>query len=295
MSIYSLSVGGVIAACENETSHHRTIVTLVSSTIGIALSILAFTALIITAVLFAEWRQNYKNQLIIQFMLARIMYTIMRYTYDIRNIFNICDFKCVIHLDVLGLMYTECALVSWMFVFSKHMHDSLVKVFNVPKTSMWKVSFFSWVVPGFISGLLYLSYSMQNGRDITVFLMYLFLLKWPVLCANAILLTQALLAILNTNQSRTESNVRIIVVMIVLIFVFSFQQILVDTYKIVHLLILDECVTFYLTVLNILAIYHCAFSITFWVFGNGNTRNLWKHRNVKLTSQLSVRSNQVMM
>lgn len=283
-------MNSVIYGSENYTSY-LTVVTLVSSSVGIGLSIFAFTLLILTAVIFAEWRQNHKNQLIIQFTLARLLYTFMRYMYDIKNVYRLCDFNCLVYIDVIGLMYSECALVSWMFVFSKHMNDSLVKVFNIQKTSMWKISVITWSAPGVVSSLLYVLYIQRNDRELFYFLLYLFLLKWPLLCANAIFLIQALMAILSTNQSRTEYNMRIIIVMIVLIFVFSFQQILVDSYKIVHLLLIDDCRRFFLTAINIFTIYQCAFSITFWVFGNANTRKMWRYRNTKLTTQLSIRSN----
>lgn len=270
----------VIYVPRNDTSHY-TFITLVISSLGVGLSVCAFFLLILTAFLFAEWRQNRKNQIIIQFMLARILYMLVRYVVDIEKVFTDFDIGCNMRpIRILAIIYTECTLIAWMCQFTKHMNDSLVKVFNVSKQNMFELSFCTWAIPGIVSGLLFIAYTLQNSKDsYIVFLIYLVFIKWPVLSVNAYFLITAIKAILITNQSHTENNIRIIVVMIVLLFCFSFQQVIVDVSKIIHFLVTTQSQRRYLLVLNILAIYQCAVSITFWVFGNSKTRNLWKCGN----------------
>lgn len=260
-----------------------TILTLTISTIGITLSGVALALLILTAVLFAEWRRNYKNQLLIQFVTARIIYTLTRYFYDITRAFELYQRTDVtLHFHLLVFFYTEMALVFWMFVFSKQMHKSLVKVFSVQTHSIVKVSLCAWGLPVLFLAPFYLLLIVRKREGVQMYMIFIFLTKWPVLAANAVLLILVLKSILKTNQSRTGSNLRIVIVIMILIFMFCFQQFFVDIYKIIFIKVYystDE-VTLYLgssvVILNLLSIYNCAFSMVFWVFGNERTRKLWR-------------------
>ncbi|CAG9784901.1 unnamed protein product [Diatraea saccharalis] len=281
---------GAVIFGKNENST-VSVSTLIGSSVGLLISIIAFIMLIMTAVLFKEWRESRKNQLLIQFMIARIFYITVRYIIDFRNHFYAHEARCVLYLDFICLVYTEYALICWMFIFSMKLNDSLVKVFNTSESPLWKVSLGTWLIPAFVTALLWISFTMQTDRELLFFLLYLLLLKWPVLCANAIFLITALNAVIRSNISKSENNVKIVLVMLILIFGFSLQQTLIDIYKIVHLLIIDYYVTFYLNIINIIMIYHCAFSILFWLFGNAKTRKLWRREKPKLptSSELNFR------
>lgn len=278
MNVIEIEHGSVILASENDTSL-MTIITLTFSTIGIALSGAAIVLLLLTAYLFVEWRQNYKNQLLIQFMISRFLYTVVRYLYDINNVFSLCvNDGCVIYLDVLAMVYTEMLLISWMFIFSRNMYESFVNILVADPSNIWRVSIPAWIVPGCASLLLHLLFKLQKNHDFLMFFVYLILFKWPVLIANAVTLSLVLKSILKINLSKTENNKRIILVMIALIFMFCFQQLLLDTIKIVHALFVTQyTISSYILILsNIFLFYHCALSIIFWVFGNEKTRKLWK-------------------
>lgn len=256
-----------------------TILTFTCSTIGMVLSTIALVLLLLTALLYNEWRQNYKNQLLIQFMTARFFYTGVGYCYDIAHFFT--DDKryfTPISLHIFPMMYTEMALMSWMFVFSKQMYDCFVRVFVVTP-SLRKVSSSAWLIPAALSILLCTCYNEQNEHDLIFFMIYLFLLKWPVLSANGILLVLVLKSILTTNKSKIENNRRIIIVMVVLIFTFSIQQSILDIYKLTYLIFNKDnnskCTPVFFIFFNIITVYHCAFSILFWLFGNKRTRVLW--------------------
>lgn len=290
---YELEHGSVIHPSNNETSFW-TIFTLTCSSVGIALSAAALALLILTAFLFAEWRQSYKNQLLIQFMLARLFYTSVRFFSDIQHVFKMCSTSdSLIFLDILTMIYTEMVLIAWMFVFSRQMYISLVKVF-VTESNIWKVSVCAWLVPAMISLLLHTILYFSRDTYTTFFILYVVLIKWPVLIANAVLLILVLRSVLINNRN-TEKNIRIVVVMIVLIFVFCFQQMLIDITKIVFIKFVERnCImSTSLLISNILSMYHCAFSIVFWVLGNANTRKLWKFqgRDLRGKIRLSVKFN----
>lgn len=271
----------------NETSV-ATIISFTFSSIGIGLSATAFFLLILTAIRFREWRTNYKNQLLIQFMLARILYTIVRYICDVSNVFRLHNTETVIFIDVFGMIYTEVALISWMFVFSKQMYEDIVKVFGVTDLNIIKTSFYTWFIPGVASILLYLAYYFQYDKKLQFHLIYSFV-KWPVLTANAVLLIKVLKSVLSNNQ-RKGNNLRIIIVMVLLIFLFSFNLIIIDIYKIVFVVLLNNYLSFLFLIGSILPLYHCAFSILFWLFGNANTRKLWLEGNKVRPNSLDYRT-----
>ncbi|KAG6461285.1 hypothetical protein O3G_MSEX012531 [Manduca sexta] len=277
MNIIEIEAGSVIHPPQNETI--LTILTLVCSSIGIALSAAALLLLFLTAILYAEWRRNYKNQLLIQFMIARFLYTFVRYFYDIRNVLNwYINNDAAIYFDMLWMFYTETTLVFWMYTFSKQMYDSLVKVFVVENKKLWKVSVIAWLMPALITIALMLLFYIYHELSYNLFFFYILFVKWPMLIANAVLIILALKSVLKNNKSGAESNGRIVVVMIILIFMFCIQQVLIDSYKIMYILLLHKysLSSHLLLTGNILSLYHCAFSIIFWVFGNAKTRRMWR-------------------
>lgn len=279
-SILDLDQGSVIVyPPANDT--FLTILTLTCSTLGVALSALALVLLLLTALLFVEWRQNYKNQLLIQFMIARFLYTGVRYFTDIIRAYELREADVLHRHTIIMILYSEMALVSWMFFFSKHMHGSLVKVFNVPKQCLWKVSLCAWLLPGLVTVLLLYTFSIPVFREIWCYIIYVLAVKWPVLGANAVLLILSLKYILSTNLSSTESNTRIVVVIISLIFVFCFQQVIIDIVLFICLALMSNGglplpLSISLIVFNVLMLYQCAFSTLFWLVGNVHTRKLWR-------------------
>lgn len=279
MNVIELEQGSVIHSPTNGTNY-ITELTVVLSSFGLVLSACALLFLILTACVFAEWRKKFKNQLLIQFMLSRFMYTFIRYFFDIMAVYDLCiSADCIIYLDEITMIYTEMALIAWMFVFTKHMYSSLVTVFSLTRPSMWKVSMATWITPMIASVISFMVYRLQDGKDVLFFFIYLAVIKWPVLIANATLLIIILKSIKKKNKSRVDdnkSNARLVIVMNILISTFCFQQVFIDIYKLLHI-ILDLRPT-PLIAFNIGLMYHCAFSITFWVLGNVETRKLWKNR-----------------
>lgn len=251
------------------------------STAGILLSATTVILLILTAILFKEWRESYKNQLLIQFMIARFIYTFVRYFYDVKRVFGFCvRHDCIIYLDQFSMVYTEATLISWMFVFTKQMYDSLVKVFAIEKPNIIKVSLLTWILPGIVSVILYCLFYLQNDSDFQYFYMYILLVKWPVLIGTAVLLIIILRSVMKTNKNSAGKNSRIVFVMILLICMFCVQQLILDGYKIAYVIVLYRysLSTYVLLIGNIFLMYHCPFSIIFWVFGNAKTRLLWMQR-----------------
>lgn len=268
-----------------------TIVTFTLSTIGVTLSTVALVLVIATAVLFAQWRQNYKNQLLMQFMLARFLFTMARYFYDVTRVLEINVTPAFFtHLDLLILFYTEMVLLAWMTVFTKQMYDNLVKLFVVGHPPLWKISLATWLIPSFCATGFFVLFVLRF-RKLFLYLVYLLILKLPVLVIIAVLLIKTIKSIVTVNKSKTESNSRIVIVMVALIFMFCIQQVIIDTYKVVAVIIvnrmneLPDIIHTTLVIFNIFAIYHCALSIFFWLFGNSQTRKLWKFKSKHEASQ----------
>ncbi|CAH2235086.1 jg7497 [Pararge aegeria aegeria] len=147
--ICETSINWVIVLSHEQHSKLLTTFTFAVSTFGMVLSIIALVLLLLTALLFIEWRKIYKNQVLIQFMIARFLYSAVRYFYDITQLFDIRpSYFHPIYLDAIPLAYTEMVLVTWMCIFSKLMYESFVKVFNVGTPSLLKLSLAAWLVPG---------------------------------------------------------------------------------------------------------------------------------------------------
>lgn len=283
MSILDLDKGSVIVyPPANDT--FLTVFTLTCSTLGVALSAVALVLLVLTAVFFVEWRQNYKNQLLIQFMIARFLYTGVRYSSDVIRAFDLnSNTETFNQLTATKLLYSEMALVSWMFFFSKQMYGSLVKVFDVERRSILRVSLSAWLLPALLAALLVGVLSIRSSKALWSYVIYLICVKWPVLVANAIFLILCLKSVISTNRSNIESNSRIVVVIITLIFVFCVQQVIIDIVFFVCLALLISNndlpvpLSISLVIFNVLMLYQCVFSTLFWLFGNTHTRKLWRN------------------
>lgn len=287
MHLYEVEQGNVIYNPKNTTSFW-TIFTLVWSSTGIALSTAALVLLILTAALFAEWRKSYKNKILIQFMLARFLYTFVRFFGDVQKLFNMCPYSgSVILLDIVFMIYTEMALVCWMFVFSRQIYINLVNVFITESWTLWKVSLCAWLGPTSVAVLLHCMFHLGEEATHKYLILYILLIKWPLLITNAVLLILALISVIK-NSIKSKKNIRIVLVMIMLIFLFCFQQMVLDVFKIVFLEIehTKKFINTIIIVSNIFSMYHCAFSICFWVLGNANTRKLWKFNSKEFSSKL---------
>lgn len=291
---FDLDTGQVIFAPANETTV-ATILTLAISSIGIGFSAVALALLLLTAMLFAEWRQIYKNQLLIQFISARFIYVIPRYFNNVSYVFGLYELGLkTIFYRIFILLYTEVAFVFWMFIFSKQLYTSLVKVFNANESHMIRDSLLAWALPIVISFLLTLLISVLEDSYILIHCLYFFILKWPLLISNAVLLFISLRSVLKT-KTRARNNRKTVFVMIGMIFAFCFQQLFMDIYMIVYVSMLrnkvkiPESVNAVHVALNIFALYQCAASAVFWVFGNAKTRELWKFipKNQRVISQIS--------
>lgn len=231
---------------------------------GMAISVIALSLLILTAILFVEWRNSYKNQLLIQFMFARFLYTVVRF------------FSSFLTLEVVLFAYSEMALISWMFVFSRQMYLSLVKVFDTEKKNIWKMSCYVWIPPGVISFLLY--WYTKKFYNSIVYCAILIVLTWPVLVANGVLLIIILKSVLK-NKKNFKKNLKIILVTVVMVIIFCLQQIYKDIYVLIFIIVGKVCgIRLVMVISDIITMYQCACSILFWLFGNQHTRELWKFK-----------------
>lgn len=269
----------LISNKENTTT--LTKVTFFTSSAGVAASLMSIVLLLITAFAFVEWRRSFKNQLLIQLVLARFLYTFMRYYHDIRVLFHLCDrYNCIKQVDWFFLIHTEIFMVCWMFVFTKHMHTSLVKVF-FDKRNIYKVTFLTLLVSYIIAGAVYFMMFGFGGRSINLktYLIYLLLFKWPILIWNAVMLVQILLNVLKSNNAKSKvnrrGNIRTIIVMRMLLFVLCFHQIFLDIFNICS--VFFDLSSLVMVICNTTTLYQSASTTFFWIFGNDRTRQLWKN------------------
>lgn len=256
-------------------------------TIGMIFSTVAMIFLLATFCLFVEWRRRLKNQILTQFMIARFFYTLTRYLYDVFNICEVQIFSKFCNNFVLHVS-TEASLIIWMFLFTKQMYYSFVKVFNVKKTSTLIVFTVAWLTPLFIAVLscvsCFLYYVKLQGEFICLYLLFV---KWPLLIVNGVFLMMILKAIFSRISKKTDNNFRIVIVMVTLLFTFCVQQIIVDVHKIFYILSYDkDKISNFFYFATVVAVYHCAFSIFFWLFGNKRTVELW-YGGLKKNSYLS--------
>lgn len=303
LSVWDLDQGQVIYAPENETTV-VTVITLVASSSGIALSATALALLLLTALLFPEWRQSYKNQVLIQFIIARFIYVLLRYFNNVRNVFGLMAIddehfylRRQMSMSYI-LMYTEMSFIIWMTIFSKQIYESMVKVFHTHKGSIWKTVLLGWGVPILSAFIFNFAVFFFKNSYVEVHLVYYIFMKWPILFANAGFLYISLRTVLKTNV-RVKNNRRITIVMVWLIYVFSIQLLFMDIYRIIHIMLHQRqvrappVVQGIYVISNIASLYQFAFSATFWVLGNAKTRQYWRFapKNERVISQISTRVN----
>lgn len=278
------------------TSSNFTVTFFIVSGVGLSLSSVAVALLILTAILFKQWRDNYKNILLLQFIISRYLYVLSRYFLEITAHAGRCrpSEGIFLYFNFFTLFYTELALVTWMFVFSKQMHDSLVKVFY-KRTGhfLLKTSLAAWLVPAAIVTSIILALQLIKILYIQVFIAYVFLIKWPLVFSNAILLVLVLRSVIKSNNIRNESNKRIVIVMILMIYFFCFQQVIHDVHEIVYIVSSDTMgpqdimFSFFIT-FNIFILFQCPVSTMFWLFANAETRALWSFPKETQTSRISL-------
>lgn len=276
MNILEFEQGTVIYPPDNVTSLLAKI-SLSASSLGIVLCGVSLILLALTAILFAEWRNSYKNQLLIQLILARYVYTLVRYGYDIRQYFRLnvtVDYQ--IYLNHFFMVYTELTLVVWMYVYTKQMYRSLVHVFDPDQPNIWKVTITTWFLPGLVTLFIHSIYYLQNYSSFTTFILYLIIFKWPFLVLNAIMLIRILKSLV---KNKKKTNFKAIILIYILIFVFCFQQLFVDIYRVLYISYIYKIryAPHLLIASHVSALYHCVAAVMFWIFGNANTRKMWKN------------------
>lgn len=257
-------------------------ITLVTSTAAIVSAAVAVLLLIFTACLFKEWRRSYKNQLLIQLILIRFTYTLLRYLHDILKFYaNKDQLGGVVYLDKYLMIYTELTLILFMLIFTRHMYEKLVKVFD-KRRSIWKVSLGTRIVSCLTSIVVYLLFGWgSNGVTFKIFFLYLGVLKWPLLLGNAVMLFVIMKTVIKSNRIvQHRRNLRPVCVISLLMFTLCFNQMFVDIYKLVHFFYKLPSVT--LIISNTLTVFQCTFSVIFWIFGNKNTCLLWKNQYRKI-------------
>lgn len=284
----------------NETKLN--IITFALSTIGCTLSIIALTMLIFTAILFSEWWRKYKNQVLIQFMIARFFYILSRYIFDASLIFGFYMKSTFMqNYDFIIHVFTELSLVAWMSVFAHTLHESLVIVIVMPsRYRLLRASLGAWLVPAASSFLLCLNSYVKQTITLSDFLIFFILVKWPLLLWNAVLLMKSLKSLSSKHRTlchnRPDNNVKIVLTMVFLLFIFSLQQIIHDICKIVYLILYHKYdfvsynIQNWVITVNILALYYCPISVSFWIIGNKHTRGLWKKYLKKKLNRIFVKN-----
>ncbi|CAG9132770.1 unnamed protein product [Plutella xylostella] len=278
--------GNIIFSPSNNNTHGLTLATFALSTIGMVLSSAAIGLLLLTAILFEQWRQNYKNQLLMQFIIARFFYTSANYILDSTKLFGVNTSEGYLYYDIYLLLYTELSAVTWILVFTREMYDCLVRVLYVRGNNIvMKTSLFAWLTPAVVVSIMCVSYYF-TGNYLELIFVYVFVIKLPCIVCIASLLFFINRSVLRRNRlQRTRSNIKIVIVMIFMIITFVVLQLVHDVYEVIYVLLanhntsLHDSIKGVLVTFNIAALYQCSFSTMFWLFGNEKTRKMWKFKN----------------
>lgn len=263
------------------------------NTVGFIVSVASLLILILTAVLFAEWRNKYKNQVILQIMVARFLYSLVRVAFDASIVFGFSSKKSfILHYDTMLYIYTELVLVGWMHVFTKTMYNYLVIVILAPsKLSLPIISLITWITPLVVSILIIVILHFEVSFKLYMYISYYMIIKWPLLFYNGVLLLKIFKSLRNKNDNlnnnitnrRDNNNIKIVSIMLLLMFVFSVHQIIMDISKIVYVAIYikNDNITIFIIAIDVIfisiSLYYCAISICYWLFYNKDTRDLWSN------------------
>ncbi|GBP59821.1 hypothetical protein EVAR_30090_1 [Eumeta japonica] len=201
------------SSAQHPVSNNTTSVSGISfalQTIGITSTILTLTLLLLTCALHREWRQTFKNQLLVQLMISRFLHVLARYVYDTALMLgHYEDGDTWIRYDVLSFVYTELVVSSWMFVFTKNMYDDLVKVITVKKSHrLLKASLGCWLAPLPPSLVGSVFYTREPSLELYLYFLYC-TLKWPILIANGCILLKIIKS-LRKDSEENKSNRKIL-------------------------------------------------------------------------------------
>lgn len=130
------------------------------------------------AIKMPRWRNNYRNQMLMQLSVARF---IKRLIFIYLQMYE--EKKClVLTFVVSSQIYIDLVIVVLVFFFIKHMYDSLIIVLvKCRQNSLYKVSICAWLLPLPISAVWAAVIFCKVLDEQLVYLLICCIFRWPLI------------------------------------------------------------------------------------------------------------------
>lgn len=139
---------------------------------------------IVAVIKIPRWRRNYRNQMLIQLSLARFIKRVIllfKFYDEQRNGKKSQLFETNIILNI-SQIYIDFVIVVLVFLFIKHMYDSLIiVVVKINQESLNKTSLYAWLLPVLITVIGTIIIVTKVLDEWYVYLLLCCLFRWPLI------------------------------------------------------------------------------------------------------------------
>lgn len=236
--------------------------------LNIVAIIMMFAELLLTLLAIAklkQWRKNYRNLMLTQISLARLLQRILSYAIFLEkkpNIFDNSKQPCLTYLTLIT--YFNFVTIFLVFFLIKHMYDSLIVIFvKISKNRFYKVSIFAWLfpVPLTTTWVAFVVYDVFDKFLVDVIFCTLF--KWTFTVIGTILYICILRKILKDKCRKFARSLTIITFMLCLI--INMYAITTDISRLIrcYLLLVIKYITGFILNSLVLCLYIALISSNF--------------------------------
>lgn len=171
------------------------------------------------AIKMPRWRNNYRNQMLVQLSVARF---IKRLIFILNS-----EHEAIVSWDYFPTflnsshIYIDFVIVILVFFFIKHMYESLIIVLvKCRQNSLYKVSICAWLLPAPISAVWTAIIVCKPLDEKLVYLLICCIFRWPLILLGTILYITILVRVLSDKIRRFARSLTVVTFLMCLVINF---------------------------------------------------------------------------
>lgn len=186
--------------------------------IEIVMTALELTLTILATCKLKMWRKNYRNQMLMQLSLVRLLKRIFTLIEFLKDKGSIPDSLQLSTLVTSAQIYTDFVTVILIVFFIKHMYDSLIVVLvKISQNNLVKVLTCAWLLPLPISIVCTAITATKVLDDWMMYLLMCAIFRWPLMFIGTLLYITILFRVLNDKIRKFARNLTIITFLLCLV------------------------------------------------------------------------------
>lgn len=186
--------------------------------IEIVMTALELTLTILATCKLKLWRKNYRNQMLMQLSLVRLLKRIFALIEFLKDKGTITDSLQLSTLVSSALIYVDFVNVILIVFFIKHMYDSLIVVLvKISQNNLVKVLTCAWLLPLPISIVCTAITVTKVLDNWTMYLLMCAIFRWPLMFIGTLLYITILFRVLNEKIRKFARNLTVITFLLCLV------------------------------------------------------------------------------